>query len=94
MPVFIALLQKKFELTLVGGMPQAIVENVGGIHWLRCCPLCGCTHQILGVDGKLPYTPLCQTIPLLYKTQQAIWHKLYPDVAQYATLHLTQRKGK
>ena len=93
MPVFATKLQKNFTLTLVGGLPQAIVENTEGIHWLRCCPLCGCTHQIFGVDGKLPYTPLCQKLPLMYKAQQVVWHKLYPDVAQYTTLHLTTRKG-
>lgn len=93
MPAFASNLQQNFILTLVGGLPQAAVDNIDGSRWLRCCPLCGCTHQILGADEKLPYTPLCQTLSLLYKTQQVIWHKLYPDVAQYATLHLIVSKG-
>jgi hypothetical protein len=38
----------------------------------------------------MPYTPLCQTLPALFKTQQVIWHKLYPDVAKYTTVHLVQ----
>ena len=93
MPVFATILQKNFDLTLEGGLPQANVANIDGIHWLKCCPLCGCTHQILGVDERLPYSPLCQTHPLMYKDQQIAWRKLHPVVAQYATLHLTVGEG-
>ena len=92
MPAFAAKQQKGFKLTLVDGLPQAIVEDIDGSYWLGCCPLCGCTHQIMDVDGKQPYTPLCQTLPLLYKEQQTSWRKLYPDVAQYTTLHLATKK--
>ena len=88
MPAFTANLQKNFKLTVVDGLPQATVENIGGAKWLNCCPLCGCTHQILGADENLMCTPLCQSLPLMYKAQQITWHKLHPDVAQYATLHL------
>ena len=88
MPTIIAELQKRFKLTVVDGLPQAPVEITGKGRWVRCCPLCGCTHQILGVDEDTPYTPLCQTAPILYKTQQASWHKLFPDVSQYTMVHL------
>jgi hypothetical protein len=94
MPAFAANLQKDFKLTIVDGLPQAIVEKIGGIHWLKCCPLCGCTHQILEANEKQPYTPLCQILPQLYKAQQVIWRKLYPEIAQHTTLHLIVRKGK
>ena len=88
MPAFAANLQKNFKLTVVNGLPQATVECIGETQWLNCCPLCGCRHQILGTIGKKPYTPLCQTLPLMYKAQQTTWHKLHPDVVQYSSLHL------
>ena len=94
MPAFASSLQKSFKLNIVDELPQAVVDNIGGIHWLKCCPLCGCTHQILGVDVKQPYTPLCQKFPLMYKTEQATCRKLYPDVTQYTTVRLTMKKGK
>jgi hypothetical protein len=94
MPAFIPTLQKNFKLNVVDGLPQAVVEKVGTTHLLRCCPLCGCTHQILALDVNSPYTPLCQSFSLLYKVQEAAWHKLHPDVAQYATLHLVLRNAK
>ena len=94
MPTFAANLQKTFSLILEDGVPQATIENDNGIRWLRCCPLCGCTHQILGVNESLLYTPLCQTRPLLFKAQQISWHKLHPDVVPFATLHLMVSKGK
>jgi hypothetical protein len=88
MPAFAPHLQKNFKLTIEDGLPQAAIEDIGGIYWLKCCPLCGCTHQILKINQDLPYTPLCQTLPLVYKSHQVSWRKLYPDVAQYKTLHL------
>lgn len=94
MPTFAANHQKNFKLTIVDGLPQAAVEDLDGIHWLRCCPLCGCTHQILNFKKDTPYTPLCQTLPLVYKSQQASWQKLYPAAAQYETLRLVVGKGK
>ena len=93
MPASAMNLQKQFKLIITDGLPQADVEVDGSVHWLRCCPLCGCIHQILGVDEDAPYTPLCQTQPLIYKAQLVIWRKLYPDVARYATLHLKVRKA-
>ena len=92
MPAFAANLQKSFKLTIVDGLPQADVEKNGVVHWVKCCPLCGCIHQLLGVNEKLPYTPLCQTLPQLYKAQQVIWRGLYPEVAKYSTLHLIVSK--
>jgi hypothetical protein len=94
MPIVALQLQKQFKLTIAEGLPQANVEMVGQVFWLRCCPLCGCTHQILGLDKSVPYEPLCQTFPLIYKTQLVAWHKLYPDVAKYTKLNLSVRKGK
>jgi len=86
--------QKRFKLTVIDGSPQATVETTGKAHWVKCCPLCGCTHQVIGVDEAMPYTPMCQTFPVLYKTQNDIWHKLYPDVAQYSMLHLVREPAK
>ena len=91
MPASSAVLQKNFKLTVANGLPQAITENIGGSRWLSCCPLCGCTHQIFGADE--PYTPLCQTRPLMYKDQQSAWRKLHPDVAQYMTVQLVNKKA-
>lgn len=92
MPAFSSKSRKMFELTIVDGLPQAIVENVGDTQRLSCCPLCGCMHQISGTDRRQPFTPLCQTLPALYKAQQVIWHKLYPAVAQYEALKLVDTK--
>lgn len=90
MPTIITEQEKRFKLNVIDGLPQAAVESMGTAHWVKCCPLCGCTHQVLTADESLPYTPLCQIIPGLYKTQQAIWQKLYPDVSQYTALQLRQ----
>lgn len=90
MPTTVAHLQKQFKLTIENGLPQVAVEMIGEGHWLKCCPLCGCMHQLQGVDAGVPYTPLCQTVPILFKEQQAIWRKLYPDVAAYTKLHLIE----
>ncbi len=84
-------LQKNFQLRLEGGLPQATVELVGVAHWLRCCPLCGSAHQIQTMTSDTPYTPLCQTYPALYKAELLAWHKLYPDVIPYASLHLVEK---
>jgi len=73
------------------GQPQALVEVVDQERWVRCCPLCGCIHQLPDVDEAVPYAPLCQTQPILFKTQQTAWRKLYPDVAKCTTLHLVRR---
>jgi hypothetical protein len=91
MPTFVPKLRRRFKLHIQDGLPQAIVESIDGTQWLSCCPLCGCTHQIIGADEKQPYTPLCQILPLLYKAQQEIWQKLHPNVNQYTTLHLIVR---
>ena len=94
MPTTVLHLQKQFKLTFVEDLPEAMVEVTQNEYWLRCCPLCGCTHQVVTDDEKLPYTPLCQTVPLIYKSQQTIWRKLYPDVAKYTSVHLTIKQGK
>lgn len=90
MPTFVPHLQKNFKLTLADGIPEATVEQIGAVHWLRCCPLCGSVHQIQSVDTKAPYTPLCQTVSVLYKTDMLAWQKLHPDISQFTTLHLVQ----
>jgi len=91
MPTTSTYLQKHFVLTIEGNLPQAAIEIIGDNHWLMCCPLCGSIHQIQGVDEDVPYTPTCQTIPILYKAQQVIWRKLYPDAANYTQLHLIKQ---
>lgn len=86
MPAIVLDLQKRFKLTLTDGLPQARVEMTDDGLWLRCCPLCGCIHKIEAVEQS--YSPLCQTLPVLFKAQQTIWRKRYPDVAQYSKLNL------
>lgn len=88
MPTTIQHLQKHFKLTVKDDLPQVTVETIGEAHWLMCCPLCGCQHQIFGVDEKLPYTPLCQTRPLMFKAEVITWRKLNPEVVKYGKLHL------
>jgi hypothetical protein len=46
------------------------------------------------VDEDMPYTPLCQTLPVLYKTQQASWHKLHPGVSNYTMVHLVRETSE
>jgi hypothetical protein len=93
-PAYNPNLQKSFRLTMADGLPMAAVDKIGQADVVRCCPLCGCTHQILEMDEDVPYTPLCQSFPYLYKAQQTSWHKLYPDVAQFVKLRLTTQKGR
>jgi hypothetical protein len=88
MPAIVLDLQKRFKLTISNGLPQALVENNEEGSWLRCCPLCGCIHKIQDTDQTGPYSPLCQTLPMMFKAQQTIWRKRYPDVTQYSTLNL------
>ena len=88
MPTVMLHLQKNFELVIHDELPQASVKLVDRVEWLMCCPLCGCMHQIMGVDETQPYTPMCQSIPLLYKVQQDSWRKLHPETAQYKALYL------
>lgn len=90
MPTTVLHLQKRFKLTIVDGLPQAPIEMNGGVHWVMCCPLCGCSHQLRGVDEGLPYTPLCQTQPLLFKTELAAWLKQFPEVSKYSSLRLIE----
>jgi hypothetical protein len=92
MPAFVPTLQKSFKLTLKDGLPQAAIEKVGEAHLIRCCPLCGCSHQLMSLDDQSKYKPLCQTMPNLFKLQQVSWHKLYPDMAQYSSLNLIVSK--
>ena len=87
-PSTIQHLQKLFKLTVKDSFPQVTVETMGKGRWLMCCPLCGCQHQILGVDETLPYTPLRQAKPLLYKAEVSAWRKLNPEDAKYVKLHL------
>jgi hypothetical protein len=84
-------IQKNFKLIFEDGLPQATVETIGAIQWLRCCPLCGSVHQIIGITDGTPYTPLCQTLSLLFKTELTAWHKLYPDVIAHKSLHLVEK---
>lgn len=90
MAIFVAQLQKNFKLTVEDGLPNAPVELVGTVHWVKCCPLCGSVHQVQNMADAAPYTPLCQTHAFLYKAELLAWHKLYPDVAQYTSLHLVE----
>jgi len=91
MATFVAQLQKNFKLTVEDGLPQAVVEQVGNVIWLKCCPLCGSVHQVQNMAENVPYTPLCQTHATLYKAELIAWHKLYPDVVQYKSLHLVEK---
>jgi hypothetical protein len=88
MATFVPHLQKGFKLKIVDGLPEASVEVVGLVNWLRCCPLCGSVHQIQTVSEDEPFIPLCQTHAQLYKAELLAWHKLYPDVIPYKSLRL------
>jgi hypothetical protein len=84
-------LQKSFKLMVENGLPQATVELMGSALWLRCCPLCGSTHQIQTMPSDEAYTPFCQIHASLYKPEIAAWQKLYPDVIPYTSLHLVEK---
>lgn len=86
-------LQKNFKLTIKDGLPQAAVESIGNALWLRCCPLCGSMHQIIGAADDAPYIPLCQTHASIYKAELIAWRKLYPEVIKYKSLHLVTSKN-
>jgi hypothetical protein len=82
-------IQKNFKLTIKEGLPRGVVERMGAVNWLRCCPLCGSVHQILEITQDMAYTPMCQTHPHLYKAELASWQKLHPDVNAYKSVYLT-----
>jgi hypothetical protein len=89
-----AQLQKNFKLVIEKGLPLANVDTIGTVHWLRCCPLCGSVHQIIGdVATNAPYTPLCQTVSMLFKAELVAWQKLYPDVTNHKFVHLVESTG-
>ena len=69
MPTTVPHLQKNFKLVIVDNLPQASVETVHDKLEIMCCPLCGCNHQLIGVDTSVSYAPLCQTQPILFKEQ-------------------------
>ena len=92
MPAFIPTLQKTFKFTVVDNLPQAAVTKVGETQVIKCCPLCGCTHQVLAKVDSRPYKPLCQVMPNMFKTQKETWRKLFPDVARYSELRLIVSK--
>ncbi|MBL8154489.1 MAG: hypothetical protein JNM70_09910 [Anaerolineae bacterium] len=82
-------LQKSFKLSMKDGLPQAAVETSGGVQWVKCCPLCGSMHQIMaGTDMSAPYSPLCQTQPILFKAELAAWKKQNPDTDKYEQVRL------
>lgn len=84
-------LQKNFKLVIEEGLPQAVVETIGAVQWVRCCPLCGSVHQIIGAADDAPYSPLCQTVASLFKAELLAWHKLYPDVIDHKFLRLVEK---
>lgn len=90
MPTIIPHLQKGFKLSLKGGQPEGVVEGTHGTYLMQCCPLCGCSHQIISTDRRNSYMPLCQLLPLLFKVQRAAWIKLHPEVEQFKSVHLTE----
>jgi hypothetical protein len=91
MPAILAHVQKNFKLTLVNNVPQALVEATGNGHVVQCCPLCGCIHQIADMNQDVPYTPVCQTMPIVYRAQQTTWSKQHPETAKYHTLQLVTK---
>jgi hypothetical protein len=91
MATFMPHLQKSFKMKVEDGVPQATVELVGTVYWLRCCPLCGSVHQVPGGAEEKWFTPLCQTQPNLYKAELAAWHKEFPESAQYTSLQLVKK---
>jgi hypothetical protein len=91
MATFNAQLQKNFKLVIENGLPQATVETMGSVQWLRCCPLCGSVHQIIGSTDDAPYTPLCQTVSSLFKPELLAWQKLYPDVVDHKFVRLVEK---
>ncbi len=84
-------IQKNFKLVIEDGLPQAAVETINAVQWVRCCPLCGSMHQIIGAADGAPYTPLCQTVSALFKAELVAWHKLYPDVVNLKALRLVEK---
>lgn len=80
--------QKRFKLTLYDGQPEGVVEATQGARMVMCCPLCGCIHQVMGVDMSKPYTPLCQSNPPMFKLQVSAWQKRFPEVVTFKSIHL------
>ncbi len=88
MPIVASHLQKHFKLDMLDGLPSSTVtvKDIG--RWLMCCPLCGCTHEVGSADESKPYTPMCQSLPVVFKSAQTAWQKIHPEVSEYKTLRL------
>jgi hypothetical protein len=93
MPATLPHLQKTFVLSMHEGKPVGLVEKTDEGYMVKCCPLCGCVHHLIDVDMSMPYTPLCQSIPDLFKLQQTAWQKLNPTVSPFKSLHLSTVTG-
>jgi hypothetical protein len=94
MPTIVEHVQKRFNLSIIDGLVQATVDIIGAGSWVECCPLCGCSHQILGVNESSQYIPLCQTQPTLFKAQLVVWLKQYPEVRNFTSLFLIPRMNQ
>ncbi len=92
MPTINPHLQKRFKLILHEGQPEVPVDVTAGGSLIMCCPLCGCSHQITQLDTDQPYTPLCQSLPSMFKDQRTAWLKLFPEVTPFKTLHLVKEQ--
>ena len=91
MATFAAHIQKNFKLVIEDGLPQATVETIKSVQWVRCCPLCGGVHQVVDMEVGEAYTPMWQMVPALFKAELAAWQKLYPDVTNLKALHLVEK---
>lgn len=97
MPFYIVDERARFEFTLEpieapAALPVAPIVQWGAALYTRCCPLCGCCHEILKMPADGIYQPRCivkTTHPHVY----AAWIEKYPDAANYTRVMLTGREA-
>lgn len=97
MPLKIVDEQKHYQFTLdtlaPGGLPTAEVMTLGGVHYIACCPGCGCIHELprTAQDGG-QFEPRC-LLPITHKAAYENWLSTHPEAADYRTVTLRYRKA-
>lgn len=92
MPFKVEALQKVYQLDLFGGVPVAPVTKLGAMHYVLCCPLCGCLHEVgPSVLHGSTTTPRCVVKPP-HPITVANWRKAHPETANYREIVLKLRE--
>lgn len=88
MPFKIVEEQQRFTFRVNGdGLPVAQVVRWGAGVWVKCCPLCGCLHEILKGQIEGEFEPRC-ILKVTHKAAYAAWVKKHPESPKYTRVLL------